>query len=480
MKVVGNLKELIGEATANYVSLNAEDFRSTTPGPAGPNGPIGPEGIGIHHLKGTSTTQNEGDFAYPGETDTYTFYGDGAETLNLGWFRVRNGQDAYNYAVLAGYSGTELDFYLELAALREYYEQTQINADATSVHASQVAIDAAQVAADRVVVEDAAAVVIAAEAVTVQSANDVQQIFLGEKANDPIVDNQGNPLVVGVMYYNSTTGTLRIWTGTAWSLGAFSVAGAVVSVNGRDGAVELTKSDVDLANVDNTSDANKPISIATQTALDLKAAKTEVKGLYEGSADKVLTDVNKIGLSLDTNIVAGIGEITWNQDEGTADLGLLNATLQIGQEELVKVRADTNITNGKVVMVNGTIGNSGRIKVIHHDGTAVNGKRILGVATESIVNGADGFITRGGKVRNIDTTGTSVGEVWADGDPLYVKPNDSGNMTKVMPTDLELCMPIAYVVHAHTSGTLYVRVTGIDENAVKVWAVARYETIQEW
>ena len=43
-----------------------------------------------------------------------------------------------------------------------------------------------------------------------------------------------------------------------------------------DGAVStavaaLTKSSVGLANVDNTSDANKPVSTATQTALDLKA-----------------------------------------------------------------------------------------------------------------------------------------------------------------------------------------------------------------
>lgn len=34
----------------------------------------------------------------------------------------------------------------------------------------------------------------------------------------------------------------------------------------------ITKSDVGLANVDNTTDANKPVSTATQTALDLKAA----------------------------------------------------------------------------------------------------------------------------------------------------------------------------------------------------------------
>jgi hypothetical protein len=45
----------------------------------------------------------------------------------------------------------------------------------------------------------------------------------------------------------------------------------VSSVNGRSGAVTLAKSDVGLANVDNTSDVNKPVSTAQQTALNLKA-----------------------------------------------------------------------------------------------------------------------------------------------------------------------------------------------------------------
>lgn len=45
---------------------------------------------------------------------------------------------------------------------------------------------------------------------------------------------------------------------------------SVLSVNGYTGAVTLTKSDVGLSNVDNTSDLNKPISTATQTALDDK------------------------------------------------------------------------------------------------------------------------------------------------------------------------------------------------------------------
>jgi hypothetical protein len=46
--------------------------------------------------------------------------------------------------------------------------------------------------------------------------------------------------------------------------------GAVDSVNGQTGVVVLDAGGIGLGNVDNTSDLNKPISTATQTALNLK------------------------------------------------------------------------------------------------------------------------------------------------------------------------------------------------------------------
>jgi len=50
-----------------------------------------------------------------------------------------------------------------------------------------------------------------------------------------------------------------------------AAAAPVQSVAGKTGAVTLAKADVGLSNVDNTSDANKPVSTAQQTALNLKA-----------------------------------------------------------------------------------------------------------------------------------------------------------------------------------------------------------------
>ena len=76
-----------------------------------------------------------------------------------------------------------------------------------------------------------------------------------------------------------------------------AAAAPVQSVAGRTGAVVLLKSDVGLGNVDNTSDLAKPVSTATQTALNGKsdtghahsAASTSVAG-FMSAADKIKLD----------------------------------------------------------------------------------------------------------------------------------------------------------------------------------------------
>lgn len=61
----------------------------------------------------------------------------------------------------------------------------------------------------------------------------------------------------------------------------------VTSINTRTGAVTLTKSDVALGSVDNTSDANKPVSTAVQAALDTKADANAMASALGGKADDV-------------------------------------------------------------------------------------------------------------------------------------------------------------------------------------------------
>lgn len=58
----------------------------------------------------------------------------------------------------------------------------------------------------------------------------------------------------------------------------------VLSVAGKTGAVTLNKSDVGLANVDNTSDADKPVSTAQQGAIDAEAATRADANAAEATA----------------------------------------------------------------------------------------------------------------------------------------------------------------------------------------------------
>jgi hypothetical protein len=68
--------------------------------------------------------------------------------------------------------------------------------------------------------------------------------YLGAKSSAPSVDNDGNALLTGAIYWNTTTSLLYIWTGSGWDQAAFSVSGAVTSFNTRTGAVTLSSTDV--------------------------------------------------------------------------------------------------------------------------------------------------------------------------------------------------------------------------------------------
>jgi hypothetical protein len=72
--------------------------------------------------------------------------------------------------------------------------------------------------------------------------------YLGTKATDPTVDNDGDPLVAGSLYFNSVSGVMRLYTGSAWvaayvsgvaSSVAVTPAGNIASTNVQTALQEL-------------------------------------------------------------------------------------------------------------------------------------------------------------------------------------------------------------------------------------------------
>ena len=93
----------------------------------------------------------------------------------------------------------------------------------------------------------------------------------------PTGAQKGNYWITSVSGNGYEVGDWAVYNGTSFD--KVDNTDAVSSVAGRTGNVVLNKNDVGLNNVDNTSDTNKPISTATQTALNSKVDKVAGKGL---------------------------------------------------------------------------------------------------------------------------------------------------------------------------------------------------------
>lgn len=87
----------------------------------------------------------------------------------------------------------------------------------------------------------------------------------------------------------------------------------VTSVAGKTGAVTLVKGDVGLGNVDNTSDASKPVSTATQTALDAKAnlASPTLTGTPTAPTASANTNTTQIATTAYVQAELNAGDLRW-------------------------------------------------------------------------------------------------------------------------------------------------------------------------
>jgi hypothetical protein len=57
--------------------------------------------------------------------------------------------------------------------------------------------------------------------------------YLGSKATAPSVDNDGNALLTGALYWNTATNNLFVWTGSTWTSAAFT-AGSFATLTGTE------------------------------------------------------------------------------------------------------------------------------------------------------------------------------------------------------------------------------------------------------
>ena len=118
------------------------------------------------------------------------------------------------------------------------------------------------------------------------SADAFDDIYLGSKSSDPSTDNDGDALAAGMLYFNTTSDLLRVYTGSAWQNAAVDTTGfitvggvetltnktltspkigtALLDTNGNELAkVTATSSAVNEFTVANAATGNSPTLSAT-------------------------------------------------------------------------------------------------------------------------------------------------------------------------------------------------------------------------
>ena len=149
------------------------------------------------------------------------------------------------------------------------------------------------------------------------------------------------------------------------------------------------------------------------------------------------------------------GPISWNVDDGTLDVPLnASVTLQMGQEFVFYAKATEAISNGDVVMFAGAQGGHLLISKCDMGAVGFDPTHVVGIATQAFATNDFGYVTSMGKVRGINTSSLT------EGDVLYVDPTTAGGYTSTKPSSPNHIIQIAAVVRSHgTQGTLLVRTT---------------------
>lgn len=183
----------------------------------------------------------------------------------------------------------------------------------------------------------------------------------------------------------------------------------------------------------------------------LFAQQTQVPGPFRATSLTLTTSPGNV----DT------GVLSYNQAEDTIDLLHLNGvTQQIGFETYLRAKNGTGATipNGTVV---GFAGVNSEVKVQPFIADGITPEiYLIGVTTFDMVDQAVGPVTVFGKVRGLNTTGTTVGETWVVGDVLYASPTTAGWFTKVRPTAPQGVIPVAAVLRVGAAdGEILVRPT---------------------
>lgn len=160
--------------------------------------------------------------------------------------------------------------------------------DAASASAQTAAAGVSASMAGQVsLAQAAAATAQAARDVTLDALDHFDDRYLGAKAANPVVDNDGDPLLAGALYFDSTLGVMKIYTGAAWVAAYVSGTDYLLILNGLS----------EIAAAGPAAQAAARANLGAPAAADLAALKGVPQVLKSANA---LADVADRGKCYDT------------------------------------------------------------------------------------------------------------------------------------------------------------------------------------
>jgi hypothetical protein len=128
-------------------------------------------------------------------------------------------------------------------------------------------------------------------------------------------------------------------------------------------------------------------------------------------------------------------------------------TLNIGQENWIHVQNNSgaSITNGQTVYINGSDVTVKLPTIALARADALATSDAIGITTETIANGATGYVTSFGVVHQLNTSAFTAGAT------LYLSPTTAGAVTTTRPTQPNFTNPIGFVETSNaTTGSILV------------------------
>jgi hypothetical protein len=148
-------------------------------------------------------------------------------------------------------------------------------------------------------------------------------------------------------------------------------------------------------------------------------------------------------------VTADTAKLSWNQPNGTVNVGLYNdVNIGVGEDVIYYVKATGAITKGDVIQYAGFQGDHALAKRAVQSEINANPKLIMGIAKQNIANGEFGYVAHFGKLEDVDTKSQAVNSfVWFDS-----AGSTAGNWTTTQPTAPNAKILLAVIIKAESSG----------------------------